>query len=330
MSKELQYPSEILDLVNGFRVSRIILSAYELDLFSFFAEGPLTSIEFAGKKNLDHRASDRFLNALVAVGLLYKSGELFSNTALSEKFLVRGQPGYMAGLSHQVHLWRTWSTLTDAVRAGTSVAVEKPIGERDEEWLESFIAAMHARGVPQSKEIANLLDFSKTSSILDVGGGSGAFAFEFIRRCSDAKATIFDLPAVVPITHKYILQAGLEKSVTTMAGDYLTDDFGTGYDLIFVSAVIHINSPEENDNLIRKCSNALNRGGQLVILDHFMNDERTEPLAGAIFAINMLVGTLHGDTYTETEVRNWMTQADLKNIIRKDTLQGTSLMIGIK
>lgn len=115
-----------------------------------------------------------------------------------------------------------------------------------------------------------------------------------------------------------------------MAGDYLTDDFGTGYDLIFVSAVIHINSPEENDNLIRKCSNALNRGGQLVILDHFMNDERTEPLAGAIFAINMLVGTLHGDTYTETEVRNWMTQADLKNIIRKDTLQGTSLMIGIK
>ena len=330
MFKEIQNLSELLDLVNGFRISRIILTAYELEIFSDLKDGSMNSREIAEKKCLAPRAADRLLNALVSLGLLNKSGNQFSNTPFSSKFMVKGLPSYLTGLSHQVHLWRTWSTLTEAVKAGTSVAVEKPIGERDEDWLESFIAAMHSRGVPQAKEVADLLDFSKTRSILDVGGGSGAFCFEFIRRCSNAKAVVFDLPAVIPITKKYIQKTAYDSVVTTRPGDYLVDDFGEGYDFVFVSAVIHINSPEENISLIGKCYNALNPDGQLIILDHFMNDDRTQPLAGVIFALNMLVGTLHGDTYTENEVRSWMSDAGLKQIHKKDGAQGTSIMIGIK
>jgi SAM-dependent methyltransferase len=330
MAKEITAPGELMEMVNAFRISRIILSAYEIDIFTFIKDRKLTSIEIAEAFKMNRRSTDRFMNALVSSGLLNKSDEQFSNTAFSSKYLVKGEPAFLAGLSHQVHLWRTWSTLTDAVKAGTTVAVEEPIGERGEEWLASFIAAMHSRGVPQSVEVADLLDFSKTRSILDVGGGSGAFVFEFIRRCRDAQAVIFDLPAVVPITQNYIRQAAMENSIKTLPGDYLLDAFGSGYDMIFVSAVIHINSPEENKLLINKCSEALNPQGQLIILDHFMNDDRTEPVAGAIFALNMLVGTQHGDTYTENEVRSWMHDAGLKDIVRKVSSQGTNLLIGIK
>jgi 3-hydroxy-5-methyl-1-naphthoate 3-O-methyltransferase len=330
MPKEIKAPSEFMELVNGFRISRIILSAYELEIFTLLNNQSMTSVELALLTEMDPRSTDRFLNALVSIGLLTKTTGQFSNTPFTSQFLIKGEPSYLAGLSHQVHLWKTWSTLTEAIKAGTSVAVEEPIGHRSEDWLESFIAAMHSRGVPQSKEVADLIDFPGTQTILDVGGGSGAFAFEFIRRCKDAKAVIFDLPAVVPITQKYILRAHLTSSVETMAGDYLLDEFGGDYDLILVSAVIHINSPEENLLLIKKCANALKPSGQLIILDHFMNEERTEPQAGAIFALNMLVGTLHGDTYTEKEVRCWMLDAGLRNIHRKNTLQGTSLMIGRK
>jgi len=96
------------------------------------------------------------------------------------------------------------------------------------------------------------------------------------------------------------------------------------------TAVIHINSPEENKLLIRKCYEVLNPQGQLVILDHFMNDDRTEPVVGAIFALNMLVGTQHGDTYTENEVRTWMLDTGLKDISVKVSSQGTNLLIGVK
>ena len=330
MSKEISSPGEIMEMVSAFRISRIILSAFELGIFSILRNTALTSKAIAESLKINTRSADRFLNALVSIGLLNKAEGQFSNTGFSSIYLVKGEPAYMAGLSHQVHLWKSWSSLTDAVRAGTSVAVENSIGERGDEWLTAFIAAMHARAVPQSKEVADVIDFSRTTSILDIGGGSGAFSFEFVKRCKDARAVIFDLPAVVPITEKYILQAGLTSSFKTLAGNYLTDDFGSGYDLIFVSAVIHINSPEENAKLIHKCFQSLKPGGQLIILDHIMNEDRTEPFVGAVFALNMLVGTKHGDTYTENEVRNWMLDAGFKNILRKETVQGTSLMFAIR
>jgi SAM-dependent methyltransferase len=330
MAKEITSPGQLMELVSAFRISRIILSAYELDIFTILADHPLASVEVAANLKMDPRATDRFMNAVVSIGLLTKTAGRFQNTAFSAKYLVKGEPDCLESLGHQVNVWRTWHTLTEAVRAGKSVAVDEPIGDREDAWLEPFIAAMHVRGVPQSKEVADMIDFSGVRSILDVGGGSGAFTFEFVRRCGNAKGVVFDLPAVVPLTQKYIAKAGMEKIVTTLPGDYLLDEFGSGYDLIFVSAVIHINSPEENEKLIRKCASALNPHGQLVILDHLMNDDRTEPAVGAIFALNMLVGTFHGDTYTETEVRNWMSDAGLKELVRKDSKQGTSLLTGRK
>lgn len=330
MSKEIRSPGELMEMVNAFRISRMILSAFELGIFSVINDTEMTSGAIAENLKTNARATDRILNALVSIGLLNKNNEKYSNTVFTSRFLVKGRPDYLAGLSHQVHLWKTWSTLTEAVKAGTSVAVEEPINERGDEWLNAFIAAMHSRAVPQSIEVADAIDFSQTTSILDIGGGSGAFSFEFLRRCNGARAVIFDLPAVVPITEKYIAGSGLKASVSTHAGDYLTDDLGSGFDLVFVSAVIHINSPEENAMLIRKCFRSMRPGGQLIILDHIMSEDRTEPAVGAVFALNMLVGTKHGDTYTENEVRSWMQDAGFRDIRRSETIQGTNLMFGIR
>jgi precorrin-6B methylase 2 len=328
--KEANSPVEFMEIVNAFRISKIILTAYELNLFTILKDGPLTSPVVAKAVGANERATDRLMNALVPIGLLKKSGSQFSNTDFSTRYMIKGQSTYLGGIGHLVHQWRTWSTLTEAVKEGTSVAMKLPIGERDDAWLESFIAAMHARGIQQAKEVAAVLDLSQTRRVLDIGGGSGAFTFEFIRENPSISATIFDLPNVIPITRQYISREGFGDSVTTLAGDYLKDKFGYDYDLILVSAVVHINSPEENMLLINKCAEALNPGGQLVILDHIMTDDRTEPAVGAIFALNMLVGTQKGDTYTEKEMKSWMQAAGFKYIRRRDTPQGSNMMIGIK
>jgi len=328
--KEINSPGEFMEMINAFRISRIILTAYELDIFSILKEGPLTSAVVAKSAKGNERATDRLMNALVPIGLLKKSGSQFSNTDFSTRFMIKGQPGYMGGLAHALHLWKTWSTLTESVRAGTSVAVKQPIGEREEAWLESFIAAMHSRGIQQAKEIAAVLDLSETRSVLDIGGGSGVFTFEFIRENPVLKGTIFDLPNVIPITKQYIAREGFGDSVKTIAGDYLKDKFGYDYDLVLLSAVLHINSPEENKLLVNKCAESLNPGGQLVILDHIMTDDRTGPAVGAFFALNMLVGTEKGDTYTEKEIKSWLQAAGFKYIRRRDTPQGSNMMIGIK
>jgi predicted O-methyltransferase YrrM len=319
-----------MEFANAFRASRVLLTAFELDIFTILESREKSSHDAAKQIGTNQRATDRLLNALAALGLLKKKNGKFSNTTVASKFLVRGKPGYMGGLAHTVNLWDSWSTMTEAVKEGTSVLGRKPVNDRGGQWLDAFITAMHMRAKQQAPVIASMLDFSGVSKVLDVGGGSGAFSFAFVNVKKDLNAVVFDLPSVIPLTRKYIESEGFSGKVDTVIGDYLKDNLGSGYDMIFLSAIIHSNSPEENKLLFKKSVNALNPNGQLVVVDYIMNDDRTEPALGALFALNMLVGTKAGDTYTESEVLSWMDETGFVNIVRKDTEFGTSLVIGRK
>jgi SAM-dependent methyltransferase len=328
--KKIGTPAELMEVVNGFRLSRIILTAYELRIFDHLAGRSSSSAGIASLIGADPRAADRVMNVLVSLGMLDKKQGIFSNTVFAEKFLVSSSPDFLEGLGHTADLWRKWDTLTQVVRKGSALDLEDNFNERGTNWIEAFIAAMHTRGVIQGRELASLLDLSKTKRSLDVGGGSGAFTFAFIEKNPAIQAIIFDLPNVVPVTQKYIDRADLNASVATVAGNYLSDDLGTGFDLVLMSAIIHINNPEENKRLVKKGADALRPGGQLVIMDHLMNEDRTEPLQGAVFAINMLVGTRCGDTYTVDEISGWMRSAGLCDIKTMNSPSGTQFITGIK
>jgi phospholipid N-methyltransferase len=330
MNNKILSPVDLQEAVNSFRISRIILTAYELEVFSVVGEGKKTSSEISEMLHTDERATDRLLNALVVTGLIEKKGNKFSNSPLASKHLVKSSPAYMGGIAHIVNLWDSWDTLTKAVKAGTSILTRDSINERGKDWLEAFIAAMHSRGGNHAREILSLINFDKVKAVIDIGGGSGAFLFEFIKKNKQLKGVIYDLPNVVPLTKKYISKEGLNNSIATIPGDYLTDELGSEYDMAFLSAVIHSNSPSENQLLFKKCYESLNASGQIVILDYMMDESRTLPGSGAFFSINMLVGTEKGDTYTEKEVTDWLITAGFKNIEFKKTSLDTSLMIGYK
>ena len=237
----------------------------------------------------------------------------------------------MYGLMHSVNQWENWSLLTTVIREGKP-ASRRPdkINERGEKWLDAFIGAMHYRAYQSAAGIVSQIDLNNVKRVLDLGGGSGAYSMAFVKAAKGITATVFDLPKVVPLTQKYIKKEKLSKKIDTYAGDYLYDDFPVAYDLIFISAVIHINSPEENNAIIGKCFKSLNPGGLIIIQDHIMNEGRTTPVPGAIFAINMLVGTQHGDTYTEKEIRGWFRENKIKFEKRIFGENGNSLIIGRK
>ncbi|MCW8961411.1 MAG: methyltransferase, partial [Ignavibacteriaceae bacterium] len=180
------------------------------------------------------------------------------------------------------------------------------------------------------KILSMMIDLSNVRKMIDVGGGSAAFSIEIVKKNPSIKATVLDLPHVVPLTKKYVEEAGLSDNFNFIEGDYLTKDFEDNYDLILLSAIVHINSYEQNKMLINKCADALNKNGMIIISDFVMNDDRTQPVHGALFSINMLVGTASGDTYTEGEMKEWFESADLSKIERKNTSFGSDLMIGIK
>lgn len=327
INDELLTPEKIRKLVSGFQVSRIILTAFELNLFTVLDKKMLTSSDVAAQANVNATAVERLMNALVALGFLKKIHGKFYNSEAASQFLVKGKQEFMGGLFHQNELWKSWSTLTDAVRKGTSVYEDQ---DYSDDWTDSFIAAMHYRAVKEAKILPLMLQLNDVKKMLDVGGGSGAFSMAFIEKNPGIFATIFDLPSVIPITQKYIESFTFRNNINYLQGDYLKDDIGTGYDLIFLSAIIHIQGLEENNLLIRKCIQSLNTGGQIIIKDWVMDETKTNPLGGAVFSINMLVGTNTGDTFTENEIESWLNNSGINKIERKDSSYGWSLIIGYK
>lgn len=319
----------IREMATAFQKSRVLLTAYELGLFTVLDKDSKTSAYVAKIIGANKRSTDRLMNTLCAIGLLKKKKEKFSNTPAALRFLVRKSPEFVAFLAHTVNSWYTWSTLTEAVRKGKSVA-DTQIHKRGQKWLEAFIGAMHERASEQAKTLLTLIDLHGVKEILDVGGGSGAYSMAFVRAQKEIKATVFDLPNVLPITRRYIREKGLSERVKTVAGNYTSDNFSSSFDLVFLSHIIHSNSFKENQNLIQKCSSALNPNGQIVIQDFIMEEDRTRPVFGAFFSLNMLVGTASGDTYTEKELRLWLKKSGIVDIARKDTKFGTTLIIGRK
>jgi hypothetical protein len=322
-------PNSIREFAASFQKSRILLTGFELDIFTNIDESGTTSNHIAKKLYLNEHACERLMNALVSLGFLTKQNNSFFNTPDSFAFLSKKSSDYLGGLMHSNHLWNTWSNLTQVVKTGKS-AHPAEINERGEGWLFPFINAMHDRARKQAPQQLAKIDLSGISSILDVGGGSGAYSMEFVSKKPEIEAIVFDLPNVVHITKKFLDKEGFSNKIKTYSGDYTTDDLPKGFDLVFLSAIIHSNSLEINRELIRKCFNSLNQNGKIIIQDWIMNNDRTQPVAGAVFAINMLVGTEAGDCFTEQEVTEMLKDAGFENISRIEFETGLSQMIAQK
>jgi SAM-dependent methyltransferase/predicted transcriptional regulator len=322
-------PNKIREFAASFQKSRILLSGFELDIFTNVDESGTSGKNIAKNLQLNEHACERLLNALVSLGFLTKQGQSFYNTTESFTFLSKKSPEYLGGLMHSNHLWNTWSNLTKVVKSGIS-AHPAEINERGEDWLFPFINAMHDRAKKQAPQQLANIDLSSIKSTLDIGGGSGAYSMEFVTKKPGIEATVFDLPNVVPITMKFLEKEGFSGKIKTCSGDYTTDDLPKGFDLVFLSAIIHSNSFEINQNLIKKCFDSLNKNGTIIIQDWIMNNDRTYPTAGAVFAINMLVGTESGDCFTEQEVTEMLNVSGFKNISRIEFETGLSQVTAYK
>jgi 2-polyprenyl-3-methyl-5-hydroxy-6-metoxy-1,4-benzoquinol methylase len=306
---------QMMETTRAFQASRVLLTAIELDLFSAVGNGA-TDQEIATRIGCNVRSTAMLLNAAVALGVLQKSGDRYENLPDIARYLVRGSPDYVQpALMHTVNVWNTWSTLTAAVRSGTAV-ITPGIEGKDESWTSAFISAMHMNASVAARIVADAAGSDSARSMLDVGGGSGAYSIAFARANPGLTATVFDMAHVVPITQKYIGEAGLQDRVRTAIGDLNTDEFGGPYDLILVSSICHMLDEPANLDLLGRCFRATSPGGRIIVRDFILNEDRTSPPRAALFALNMLVGTRGGSTYTEGEYRGWLESAGYGDVTR--------------
>jgi predicted O-methyltransferase YrrM len=313
--------------IRGYQESRVLLTAIELDVFTAVGGGA-SAAAVARRCGTDPRATALLLNALVTLGHLERPGESYQNTPLTSRYLTAdGRDDARAALRHNLSLWETWSGLTDVVRTGRA-APRRQMAEREDDWTVPFIAAMHRGAAVRAPAVVEALGAGKVRRMLDVGGGSGAYAIAFAQANPALEAVVLDLPTVLPITESHIAEAGLAGRVTTRPGDLRSDPLGAGYDLVFMSSICHMLSPDENRDLLSRGASALAPGGRVAVQDFILDPDRTGPRHAALFAINMLVGTEAGSTYTEAEYASWLEAAGLVRV-RRCRLDGPAdLMVG--
>lgn len=302
----------ILGLAQGFMESRILLSAAELNVFTILKSTPLSAQEVATTIGADTRALSMLLDAVAAMGLLVKQEGRYRCEQSAARFLAEDSPETILPMvRHMASLWPRWSRLTDVVRGGE---MEEFQFSRDRDELRAFIGAMHVAGAPLAKQVVASVNPGGSRALLDVGGGSGTYTIAFLRAVPEMKATIFDLPEVIEMARERLSEEGLLDRTTLVSGSYYEQELPRGFDLALLSAIIHSNSQEDNLDLYKKIFRSLNPGGRLLVRDHVMDADRTRPKDGAIFAINMLVGTSGGGTYTYQEIESALLQAGFKQI----------------
>lgn len=320
-------PDPLSTMLRGFQSSRVLLTAVELDVFSAVGTGA-TAGDVADRIGTDGRATEALLNALVGLGLLSTSDSQYTNGEWAATFLCEGAPhDSRAALMHTAHLWTSWSRLTDCVKAGTAVNYDEMV-DRGDDWTEAFIAAMHKNASVRAPLVVRTLNLDGVHRILDLGGGSGAYAIAFARTRPDIVATVFDLPTVLPITKRYADASGVGAQIQFVTGDLRRDPYGHAYDMAFISAICHMNGPEENVAMLSKTHQALRPGGRVVIQDFILHDDKSGPLSGTLFALNMLVNTKHGSAYSGAEYTAWLTEAGFAQIERIKLPGPTDLIVG--
>lgn len=323
---------ELLQLSGSYWSPCTLHAGVKLDIFTPLADAPRTASELAQIIRADERGLGMLLNALVAMELLEKRDDCFLTTAFSAEHLSRKSPAYMGHIiMHHHYLVEGWGKLDEAVKHGTPV--RRPSShDTDNAKRESFLMGMFNLASLLAPQLASAIDLNGRRKLLDLAGGPGTYAIHFCQKNPALTAVIYDLPTTRPFAEQTVERFKLSKRITFVEGDILDDHIGSGFDVVWISHLLHDEGPETCAAIVAKAAAALQDGGLLLIQEFILEDSRTAPLHPALFSLNMLIGTSSGQAYAQGELHDIMTRAGLQEVKRLSIKlpNGAGIMAGVR
>ncbi|NIW45187.1 MAG: methyltransferase domain-containing protein [candidate division Zixibacteria bacterium] len=290
-----------------------VLAGTQLDLFTPLKDGPLSASQIAEYIGVEMNKLRPLLHALVIVGLLTVEDGYFANTDEADYYLVRGHPSYQ-GNRHKYwsDVWSAALLIAESIRTG------KPQKKHDyavmsEGELEEFLAGLYPWSFDSGTWLAQNYDFSSCQTVLDAGGGSGALVIALTEAWSHLQAMVIELPAVVPITQRFVERAGATARVQVKGVDLVRQSLAGSFDAAILKAVIQTMSLEEAYRVLLNINPALKPGATVYIWDRPLDDSRLTPQDLALFNVVFPSIYEHGQKYTVREYRDLLTETGFEN-----------------
>lgn len=331
-------PDNILRTGTAFWAAKTLLSAVEIGVFTELAHGAQSYETLRGRLGLHARSARDFLDALVALGFLGRAGDVYANTAETDRFLDRGKPSYIGGILEMANsrLYPHWSHLTEALRTGQPQNEMKGGGGDPFESLyaeparlRQFLSAMTGVSRGANLTIARSLPWEQYRSFADIGTAQGDLATQIALAQPHLRGIGFDLPEVAPIFEEYVAAAGAADRLTFQPGDFFKQDLPKA-DVILMGHILHDWDLPTKRMLVRKAYDALPTGGTFMAYDAIIDDARASNAFGLLMSLNMLVETSGGFDYTGAECTAWMREAGFSSARVAPLVGSDSMVIGIK
>jgi SAM-dependent methyltransferase len=330
-------PAKIMQLGTGFWGSKTLLSAIELGLFTELAKGALDAAALTKRLQLHPRSARDFFDALVALGMLKRTGQRYANTAETALFLDRAKPSYVGGILEMsnTRLYRFWGSLTEGLRTGKPQN-EVKTGEdffgtlyADPQRLEGFLKAMTGLSIGSAQVIAKKFPWKKYGTFVDVGCAQGGMAVEIALAHKHLTGGGMDLPVVRPVFEAYAQARGVAQRLRFHPGDFFKDPLPKS-DVIIMGHILHDWNLDEKMMLLRKAYDALPENGALIVHEALIDDARKQNAFGLLMSLNMLIETHGGFDFTGADCRKWMKDVGFKRT-RVEPLAGPDgMVVGFK
>jgi O-methyltransferase domain/Dimerisation domain len=318
-------PDLILQLATSFMSTRYLIAAIEVGMFEALAEDLLDLDALAARIAVPRRTARICADAMVALGLLQRDGPLYRNSAAAGAFLSgRGARDLRPFLRSMDRTYPVWAEFTEAIRAGRGPGF---ITRLDPEAQRVYSAGVESVSVGSARALADSYEFAQHRQLLDLGGGTGSFLVPILERHPAIECGLFELPQVVPLARDNLKAHESDGRVRFYEGNLLRDQIPAGYDAFLLANVVHIFTPEHNQDLLERVYTSAPPGARLLLVDFWTDPTHAQPVFAAIMAGQFLVSGGEGDVYSEDEIGDMLTAAGWAMIGRRPLAGPASLVV---
>jgi len=335
-------PSKIMQIGMGFWASKTLLTAVNMGLFTHLAGGALSGQEIQNKLGLNERSLYDFLDTLVALGFLHRTGlkenAMYDNSDDSDLFLDKNKPSYIGGLLEMSNnrLYPFWNDLEEGLKTGKPQNETKNGGKplfeaiyASEDRLREFIHGMGGAQSGSFIKLAQDFDFSNYNTLCDIGGSGANLSIIIAQNNSHMKCNSFDLPPVAPIAKENVERFGLSERIEVSSGDFFKDELPTA-DVITMGNILHDWGSEDKLMLIKKAYHALPEGGAFIVIENIIDDDRNKNAFGLMMSLNMAIETDEGFDFTASDFNQWAKEAGFSKTTLMPLAGPSSAVIAIK
>lgn len=326
-----QVTGNLLQIATAYQQSKALFSLVELGIPTLLSGKQLKVDEISEAVGVHPLALDRLLNACVALNLLRREKEGFTNTEISQRFLIEGCENYLGDLflNYNENSYPLWDKLSARLKDWKPDMNDASTPQAEDQGAKAM-NSYHNFALMTGKALARSFDFSPYKNLLDIGGGTAAMSLGICSLNTHLKATVFELDEIARAARERIKESSFEKQIKVVEGNFKEDNLPYGFDVALLANLLSVSSAKTNKQLLRRIYERLPANGACILSGWILDDSRTSPLMPILFCLEDINWQVPDVERTESQYKSWLQEAGFVNVERKMYLAPTSFMVAFK